>query len=297
MNVFWIPSWYPVPENRAFGTFIHTQAQALTRHYPDVQLGVSLWGQGQAAYQLWAHQPLASFQKWRHWRKSTTFQVRHPGVNWWEMETPVAVWSRRWRNGNFAEVLRVNAQQALYFARQVGKIDLIHAHVGHPAGRIARHLAQVLACPYLITEQMSPFPFAAIWKKNHLHPVYAAVYAQAALNLAISPSLAQRMAACGIQKIRVVPNPVDEDFFYPLACDGGQSFTFFSLGRMEAQKGFPDLLYAFRDVRHRHPKARLRIGGEGSQKKKYQQLAKQLGLAKQVEWLGFLTPEEARQEY
>jgi glycosyltransferase involved in cell wall biosynthesis len=73
--------------------------------------------------------------------------------------------------------------------------------------------------------------------------------------------------------------------------------TVLFVGRLEPVKGVEYLLQAFVHVSRRHPEARLRIVGEGSQRDALTSLAKMLDLTDAVEFTGWLTGDGLRQEY
>jgi glycosyltransferase involved in cell wall biosynthesis len=62
------------------------------------------------------------------------------------------------------------------------------------------------------------------------------------------------------------------------------------VGRIEARKGIPYLLQAYRLVKVRHPAARLVIVGHGGLKAAYEKLAIEMGL-RDVYFEGYVTPE------
>ncbi|MDX5397138.1 MAG: glycosyltransferase family 4 protein, partial [Hymenobacteraceae bacterium] len=63
MNVFLIPSWYPFPDKPMNGIFIYEQALAISRLFPDVNIGVSLWGQKDERVLLWSRDHVKNIKK------------------------------------------------------------------------------------------------------------------------------------------------------------------------------------------------------------------------------------------
>jgi glycosyltransferase involved in cell wall biosynthesis len=76
-----------------------------------------------------------------------------------------------------------------------------------------------------------------------------------------------------------------------------QQPTVLFVGRLEPVKGVEHLLRAFAHVSRHHPEARLRIVGEGSQRDALTDLAQMSGVANVVEFTGWLTGDDLRQEY
>lgn len=292
MNIFIIPSWYPSQDYPIQGIFIKEQALALAEQYPDMQIGIGLWGKNREDCLLWAHQPLKSLKKIQKFKTSVANapQIRKLRENLYEIESPTLIWSERIFQGNFKNMVLANEKNFLTFQDKVGKIDLIHAQVCHTAGLIATQLAQKYKIPYLITEQMSPFPFPAILQKNgNLKDKYQKAYQNASANIAISPALQAQLDALKIPNTHFIPNLTDEDFFVPGEKNEKPStFTFFTLARIEAQKDIPTLLYAIEKILKKQKNIQFNIGGEGSQLKACQQLASSLGIAQNITWLGLL---------
>lgn len=71
--------------------------------------------------------------------------------------------------------------------------------------------------------------------------------------------------------------------------DPGGPFRFVAVARLEPQKGFDVTLQAFAEVRARLPAAELHIVGDGHERRRLEQRATELGIAKQVTFHGFRT--------
>lgn len=71
---------------------------------------------------------------------------------------------------------------------------------------------------------------------------------------------------------------------------------FLFCGRLDVEKGAEVLLRAFAAVRSRHQNAVLRIAGRGPEQERLEKLIIQLGLEKNVEHLGWLSPIEIERE-
>ncbi len=299
MNVLLIPSWYPSEDFLIQGIFIQEQALALCEAYPDLQIGVSLWGQNRANALLWAKDHFKNLKKIYLADRQRKTEIRQILPNLYELETPTLIWSERIFGGNFENILLAHEQNLHRFEAVVGKVNLIHVQVCHPAGLIARHLSQKFNIPYLITEQMSPFPFPTIQdKEGNIKEKYLQAYQNARLNIAISPDLKQKMETQSISNVHFVPNLTNEDFFQPAHQPKSSTvFQFFTLARMEAQKDIPTLLYAIKQVITQNQKVQFVIAGEGSQSLHCQTLAQELGISEYVEWQGLLNRPEAKAAY
>lgn len=217
--------------------------------------------------------------------------------NYYEWETPVFTWTEKLLNGNLRGIQRANEKNLQEFTRFGGKVDIIHAQVCHKAGLIARWLSKKYKIPYVITEQMSPFPFPQILKNGRLSSRYAQAYQAASTNIAISPDLRDKMKKLGIPRVEVVPNLTDELFFLPASKNQDGSFTFFTLCDMREQKDLPTLFKAIARLLEKNPSVRFRIGGGGEMFVTWKNLADNMGLSPFVTWLGPLDRQQAQLEF
>lgn len=299
MNVLLIPSWYPSEDFLIQGIFIKEQAQALCEQYPVLNIGVSLWGQNKSNSLLWLKDHFKNLRKIYDFSKDKAIKVKQIQQNLYELENPVLIWSEHILGGNWKNILLAHEQNFQKFEALVGKVEVIHAQVCHPAGLIAHHLSKKFNIPYLITEHMSPFSFPVIQnKEGAIKEKYLQAYQNADINIAVSPDLKQKMEKQGIPEVVFVPNLTNEDFFKPsYQPKPSDIFCFFTLARMEAQKDIPTLLYAIKEVIQQNQNVKFRIAGEGSELMDYQQLASQLEIDQYIEWLGLLNREEAKRAY
>jgi len=295
MNIFIIPSWYPSTTDSLPGIFFRDQAVAMAKHFPKANFAISTWGQNDERLLLWARSPLNSLSKLQARNKPTLFEKKISG-NLIEYFTPAYTWSSKVFHGNMKHIIRVNLSNLNKFQNAFGKVDIIHAHVGYPAGYIAKKISQIHNVPYIITEQMSPFPHKYYQKPSgFLNHRLSAAYNGSSQNIAISRALASQMKKHGIPRISIIPNLVkDEMFKSALAKSKNQSFTFFSLGRMVPQKGIDILLKAFSKLK---TKAVLIIGGGGEYLNTYKNLARKLEIEGKIKWLGELNHTQALNEF
>lgn len=296
MNVFFIPSWYPSASDPLPGIFFREQALALVKHTLDINMGISTWGQNDDRLLLWAKEPLKNLSK-IHKRRTMADDVSElTEGRLTEYFCPAFTWSSKLLKGNMSNILKANIKNLKAFQKKYGKADLIHAHVGFPAGHIARLISEKEKISYMITEQMSPFPHRYyVDKRGDLIPALRQAYLHSSQNIAISHALAQAMRKQDIHNITVIPNLVDEDFFKPAPEKRpNEKFTFFSLGRMVPQKGIDILLKAFAQLQ---TEAKLHIGGDGPYLSAYKQMAADLKISQNIQWLGSLDKSRARVEF
>lgn len=96
------------------------------------------------------------------------------------------------------------------------------------------------------------------------------------------------------RKMTVIPNPVlSASSHQAIVSDRSVRCLILAMGRLSEEKGFDDLLRAFRKVKDGHPGWTLTIIGEGPQRSELELLREQLGLSGRVLLPGLVkTPEE-----
>ena len=296
MNVFFIPSWYVSEIDQLAGIFSLDQVKMMIKHYNDISFGISSWGQSDARLFLTSEKiPRDGLMR---------IHGIIPGINQYEngrlielytptFSTPIYI-----KNGNIESVIQANIKNFENYTSYVGKVDLIHAHVGFPGGYIAECLSEKYGIPYVITEHMSPFPHMAFMNDNgEIHPFLQKAYRNASKNIAVSNWLKKEMEKKGFSNIQVIHNLVDETIFVPKRSLYSNSvFTFFCLARMDKGKGIDVLINALSKVKSN---VILRIGGGENDEllKQYQILARKLKVQNRIVWLGEINRDQAVTEY
>ena len=288
MNLFIIPSWYPSAASPLSGIFTQEQAEAIAQLSPDMRVIVSLWGHADGVLNasrpwLW---PLRLL--WRLRQPLNRITVRH-GVH--EVFNPKITWSDRLPLGGARQIIDVNRRNFIHAQKRFGRIDLIHAHVSYPGGYVASLLAKEFGLSYVITEHMGPFPFFSLMKGGKPIPGIGHALAHAAATIAVSPSLAERMASFGYPTPRVIPNMVDERSF-GLGKPKTDKIVFFTLCGITEQKGIDQLLDAIALWNPPSDRFEFHIGGDGPQRANYQSKTLALGLNDRVKWLGAVNREQ-----
>lgn len=304
MNVLIIPSWYPWRGNPLRGLFIKEQAVCLGQMRPGWNIAVAVWGQRR--YTLSLRNPVKTAAVLAGFLRSTFGSgKRNLLPNVCEYRQPALEWTKKWKQGNIAGMERACRRILRRASRDLGGIDLIHAHVAFPGGWIAMRLSQRFRLPYVITEHMGDFPFIEFRNPDGTcREAITAPMRRARAVIAVSPSQAGRIAATGLPRPIVIPNMIDEEFFKPGAVEkkADGSFTFFALSAFKPDKGIGDLLQALAHCRQQGfakgmNAIRLRIGGGGAMEKELQALARRLEIDPWVHWLGRLDRRQALKEY
>lgn len=139
---------------------------------------------------------------------------------------------------------------------------------------------------------MGPFPFRPLLKNGVPIQEITEAFNAADASIAVSPSLAQRIASFGYPEPHTIPNVIDERRFVP-AQPVSHKFVFFTLCGISDQKGIDHLLEAIALWNPPAEAVEFRIGGDGVMRKAYEKLAVSLGVANRVNWLGAISREAA----
>jgi glycosyltransferase involved in cell wall biosynthesis len=291
MNIFVIPSWYPTRDEPHTGIFIKEQAIALATCNPLNNVGISTWGSHvrtllleKKNIHLWGKKILSGL--------ALKPDTNDHADNCREYFTPSFTWSRSFLQGNINKIIEVNEAHYDRFAREFGNPDIIHAHTAYPGGYVAMKLGKKHGVPYVVTEQMSPFPLKTFDIGGELNPLISEPYQQASKNIAVSKALYQTMASKGVPNLTLINNLTDEEFFQPTVPEKPTSpFHFAFIGRMEEQKGVKYLLEAAALLKASGARFTLTMGGEGSELSGHKEKAKELGLTDHITWPGTLSRE------
>jgi glycosyltransferase involved in cell wall biosynthesis len=176
--------------------------------------------------------------------------------------------------------------------------DLSFAFAGVPAGVLSWMLKLTHDLPYLVSLQGPDVPgFEA--RYNYLYPVLTpllrVIWSQAAVVTAISQDhqrLAQRTLPT--LPIPIIYNGVDIETFgaTPIARKDG-AVNVLCVGRLIERKGQQHLLRAFAQLRAQvHQSLRLTLAGTGDAEASLRALARELGIADLVTFMGFVSRED-----
>jgi glycosyltransferase involved in cell wall biosynthesis len=182
------------------------------------------------------------------------------------------------------------------YARRFGIPDVIHAQAAHWAGRVAVDSARQLSRPYVVTEHSTAVLRGALRADERRHAIE--IYREAGAVLAVSTALAMAInSLAGINRCEVLPNFIDFQFFtLPPAPRRREPFTFLCVCNLiNLHKRVDRLLRAFARASAVRPGIRLVIVGEGPDEMALRALARECGVADQVEFTGGLGPVGVRE--
>jgi teichuronic acid biosynthesis glycosyltransferase TuaC len=177
--------------------------------------------------------------------------------------------------------------------------DIMDAHYFYPDGVAAAMLSRYFHKPVVITARGSDVNIIA----NHYAPRKMIVWAarQASGIVAVSEALKEKLIAIGVSAdhIIVLRNGVDLGLFHPVDRAfwrkrlGLHGTTLLSIGHLVKPKGHDIVIQALAQL----PGVRLRIAGEGRERKRLQKLAKTVGVSERVSFIGVLSQEELSIQY
>lgn len=204
--------------------------------------------------------------------------------------------ARIYRTKSFGKLARTSiTPQMVYFLRKFAKsYDIIHVHLPDPMA----NLALLLTC--LDSQIIILHWHADITKQRYLLHLYKplqtwllkradAIITTSPKYLEQSPFLQAYKHKCKAIPLGIscTPDNVSRPFVQK------DTKTLFALGRFVSYKGFEYALSALRFL----PSYRLLLGGDGPLEHDLKNLAKTLGVASQVEFLGFVADEELPRFY
>jgi teichuronic acid biosynthesis glycosyltransferase TuaC len=170
-------------------------------------------------------------------------------------------------------------------------ISLIHAHAALPCGRAAMLLAKDLGIPFVVTVHgLDAFSTrqAPGWFGRRCSAISQDVYRAAARVICISAQVARRVRE-GLGdpvRISVVYNGVDPCLFTPASGSPTVNDVILSVGNLIPIKGHELLLRSVAAVVPSHPEVHCRVVGEGPERVRLQQLARDLRIADRIHFLG-----------
>jgi glycosyltransferase involved in cell wall biosynthesis len=139
---------------------------------------------------------------------------------------------------------------------------------------------------------MSTFPFPNLVVNGRpIQEIELAMKGARAV-VAVSSGAAEKIKSFGYQRVRVIPNLVDESQFVSKPKPDG-IFRFFSMGSLVRKKGFDILLRAIAQWSPEPGEVEFVIAGQGEQKMELQSLAEELGISRVVRWVGAISRTEA----
>jgi glycosyltransferase involved in cell wall biosynthesis len=178
------------------------------------------------------------------------------------------------------------------------EISLIHAHFG-PNGVYALPLSKAMNIPLVVT--FHGFDATVRTREQFLHGgLFGIRYLfglprlkqKASRVIAVSKFLESRLLCMGFSESAIKQHYIGVDLarFVPIEADS-RSLDIVCVGRLTAAKGIEELIRAFSRISHRFPESRLRLIGEGSERRAYEELVSSLEMNDRVVFEGTMTHE------
>ena len=176
-------------------------------------------------------------------------------------------------------------------------IDILHAHAPLPCGEAARRLGRELGIPVVVTVHGLDAYFreqVAGAAGERCAALCQRVYEAAATVVCISEQVRRQVLAGspGLRGTDVVYNGVDPVRFCPAEHPPAGEPVVASIGSLIAIKGHDVTLRGVAELKSEFPSLRVRIVGEGVEQGRLEALARELGVAGRVEFLGRRTRAE-----
>ncbi|HEY9280783.1 MAG TPA: glycosyltransferase [Eoetvoesiella sp.] len=201
--------------------------------------------------------------------------------------------SRGWGWGEKAKCLFLLANAARLANRLAKRQpDVVHMFWGHyPA------LVLLLAKPFLPNTRFTLFLGAYDLEKKLAVSKWAAACSDTLFTHAHA-NLADISRFIGEKQVNVVHRGIELDAYPAMDELGfeGRGRRIFTAGRLIVEKGFDKVILAFAEVVRHYPDAILAIAGDGPDGARLGQVADKLGIAQNVQFLGWLSEEEVRRQ-
>lgn len=279
MKVLILPSFYCSSQHPTTGIFFKDQAQALLRAGIEVDV---LFKEARSLREFSFPALIQNHGQRKYVVEDNIFTMRQCG---WNPGVASTRGGRRWSKQTLALFHSYQFQRGLP--------DVIHAHNSLWAGYAAFMISERFGIPYVLTEHSSVF-------RSHTIPAGAdqlirVAGNRAARRISVSNALAAAYQPYVAKPIEIIPNVVDTSFFTPPAIPRCHtSFSYLAVGNLVEMKGFHVLLRAFAAKLHGRSDVTLRIAGAGPERSRLENLASELGLKSQVEFLGRIDREQIR---
>ena len=174
----------------------------------------------------------------------------------------------------------------------VKRIDVIHAHAALPCGHAAALLSRRLNIPFVVTlHGLDVFNtcflggIPAVWRRKASVDVYRVARTVICISGKVQESL--KTGTPAETSSTIVYNGVNPNLFSPNPAEGGTSGPeILIVGNLLRDKGHDLVLKALANLRPSFPQLRCRIIGEGADRTRFESLARDLGVGRQVQFVG-----------
>ncbi len=274
MHVLIIPSWYPEYPEDIRGCFFREQALALQKY--GCKVGV-------------IYPQLRSLRNWKsafggkygihRELDNGLVTFRYHMMSW--IPRMQNIWAMFWVRGGLI------AYEA--YVKECGHPDIIHVHSTLYGGCVALKVYDLYHIPYIITEHSTSFARGNVDDAQKKISKVAVTGAKARLAVSVEfASLLNRFYADQSCIWQYLPNIVNESFLnFPLEMNGtSEKFIFVNVAFQTEKKAIGSLIKSFAIAFAGSLNVTLQLVGDGPEQERLRQLSSQLGVSKQVVFLG-----------
>lgn len=271
MKILVLPGWYPGPLHPFAGDFIMYQVQNLKKVKIDVSVIFADLGVNHLNPFSFSKISFANEEGVPTFRRTGFFLPKRTSflLKWWARQYGI-----------------------LYqkYQQQHGRPDLIHAHI-FQGGFAANYLSKKHQIPYIVTEHSSSIlkKDQPQWRKELMNEVYDSAKKVIAVGSALKRKLEQDYTK---KEVLILPNSVNTELFTPGKINKQEPFTLIGIGSLIPSKGFDLLIKAFANCQKKWPGLKLIIVGEGKEKRRLSQLARELEITSGIRFTGQCSQEQ-----
>jgi len=286
MKVLVLSHMYPSKFNEMSGIFVHEQIKALVKRGVEVQVVSPV---------PWAPFPVNCLSsKWKNYSNIPERTV-YDGINLWHPR--YLTFPRAWFFASSGQRLYRGIKDVVRKIYQEFQFDLIHAHVALPDGFAATKIKYIYSKPLIVTIHGQDLHITINKSKNCMNALNN-VFKKADKIITVSSKL-KKMAVNNIgynHKIMVIGNGVPLNKIITkksnIICRNNTNCkTILSVSYLINKKGIDFNLRAFAKLIDKYSNLRYLIIGDGPEIKRLKKLSHNLGINKQVEFLGKLSHE------
>jgi glycosyltransferase involved in cell wall biosynthesis len=292
LSILVLSHMYPRSHHPAGGIFVHEQVKALRALGLDIRVmsGEPLW--------INTAHPVQILRQLRAWfRRRDLSWEEHDGVPL--LRFPYKV-SRLFLPFQ-AHAFTYSLAAARCLSRMAGRwqFQLVHAHTAYLDGSAGAAIAKRQGLPLVITEHTGPF--STLTRTPYLRRKTQASINAADRLIAVSPTLLadirDQIALSRPERALVLPNVVDTDAFKPAPRQVDGRITALWVGHFVPVKRVDRLLRALAAAVKTESRLNLRLVGDGELVSNMRGLARELGIANHVEFVGHVHREALALQY
>lgn len=276
MNILIVPSWYKTKSNPTLGSFFYEQARMLKQRGHSVLIAdVTLQGRKDSL----------SGRCYKLYREDNEGIIVYSYV--------IPAFGRFNRDDGGSNAVFKNIEKVYRRILKDGfDIDIVHAHSYLPAGIAAVRFFKQEGIPVVVTEHASDLLSVDIntVRTGLLSETLNSCDSFVCVSNKLKESV-QKLTKCDSDKIKVIPNVVDDIFTYELHKGDRDGFTFVSIGNLIETKRFDLTIEAFSKAFSKDKNVRLKIVGEGPLRKQLEEQVKAIGEDGRISFYGRISRE------